>query len=355
MRINFGAGPSMIPPEVLKEAHKEFIDFEGSGISTMEASHRSTLYDKVHNEAIDLIRELYALPNEFDILFLQGGASMQFAMVPLNLYEGGIIEFADTGVWSTKAIEEAKLLGYNLKIVASSEDETYSYIPEVNFSNDADYAYITSNNTIYGTQYKNFPKTKSPLVVDASSDIFSYMVDWENVDLLFAGAQKNAGPSGITIVIIRKNLLERSSNSVPTMLRYKTHAKANSLYNTPPTFSIYLLNLTMKWIKSQGGIKKIEKYNQSKASLLYEALDNSNGFYVPHAKKESRSLMNVSFKLQDNGLESELLKEATKAGMIGLKGHRSVGGLRASIYNAMRIEGVSALCELLNEFAKKRG
>lgn len=355
MRINFGAGPSMIPPEVLKEAHKEFIDFEGSGISIMEASHRSTLYDKVHNEAIDLIRELYALPNEFDILFLQGGASMQFAMVPLNLYEGGIIEFADTGVWSTKAIEEAKLLGYNFKIVASSKDETYSYIPEVNFSNDADYAYITSNNTIYGTQYKNFPKTKSPLVVDASSDIFSYMIDWENVDLLFAGAQKNAGPSGITIVIIRKNLLERSSNSVPTMLRYKTHAKANSLYNTPPTFSIYLLNLTMKWIKSQGGIKKIEKYNKSKASLLYEALDNSNGFYVPHAKKESRSLMNVSFKLQDNGLESELLKEATKAGMIGLKGHRSVGGLRASIYNAMRIEGVSALCELLNEFAKKRG
>ena len=254
MRINFGESPSMIPPEVLKEAHKEFIDFEGSGISIMEASHRSTLYDKVHNEAIDLIRELYALPNEFDILFLQGGASMQFAMVPLNLYEGGAIEFADTGVWSAKAIEEAKLLGYNFKIVASSKDETYSYIPEVNFSNDADYAYITSNNTIYGTQYKNFPKTKSPLVVDASSDIFSYMVDWENVDLLFAGAQKNAGPSGITIVIIRKNLLERSYNSVPTMLRYKTHAKANSLYNTPPTFSIYLLNLTMKWIKSQGGI-----------------------------------------------------------------------------------------------------
>ena len=355
MRINFGAGPSMIPPEVLKEAHKEFIDFEGSGISIMEASHRSTLYDNLHNEAIDLILELYSLPIEFDILFLQGGASMQFAMVPLNLYEGGAIEFADTGVWSAKAIEEAKLLGYNLKIVASSKDETYSYIPEVNFSNDADYAYITSNNTIYGTQYKNFPKTKSPLEVDASSDIFSYMVDWENVDLLFAGSQKNAGPSGITIVIIRKNLLERSYNSVPTMLRYKTHAKANSLYNTPPTFSIYLLNLTMKWIKSQGGIKKIEKYNQSKASLLYEALDNSNGFYVPHAKKESRSLMNVSFKLQDNELESELLKEATKAGMIGLKGHRSVGGLRASIYNAMRIEGVSALCELLNEFAKKRG
>lgn len=353
MAINFGAGPSMIPLEVLKEAQAHMCDFHGNGISIMEASHRSSMYEIIHNEAISSIRELYKVPDEFEVLFLQGGASLQFAMVPLNLYKDGNIEFADTGAWSAKAIKETNILGYKHKIVASSKDDGYSYIPNVDFSDDADYAYITSNNTIYGTQYKEFPSTKSPLVVDASSDIFSYMVDWDKIDLLFAGAQKNAGPSGVTIVIVRKNLLDRVKDSVPSMLRYNIHAKANSLYNTPPTFGIYLLGLTMNWIKAQGGIESIEAYNAKKAALLYSVIDKSEGFYIGHAKKESRSMMNVSFTVHDQSLETALLEKASKAGMIGLKGHRSIGGLRASIYNAMRLDGVKALAELLEEFAKE--
>ncbi len=352
MAINFGAGPSMIPQEVLEEAKTHLCDFHGSGISIMEASHRSSMYEDIHNEAISSIKELYEVPEDFEVLFLQGGASLQFAMVPLNLFKGGVIEFADTGVWSSKAIDEAKILGYNYKIVASSQEDGYSSIPKVEFSDKADYAYITSNNTIYGTQYREFPSTKAPLVVDASSDIFSYMVDWNKIDLLFAGAQKNAGPSGVTIVIIRKNLLDIKRDSVPTMLKYKVHAKANSLYNTPPTFGIYLLGLTMKWIKSQGGIKAVEAYNAKKANLLYKTIDESNGFYKGHAKKDFRSMMNVSFTVRDSSLEAALLEKAKKANMIGLKGHRSLGGLRASIYNAMRLEGVENLASLLKEFAK---
>ena len=352
---NFGAGPSTIPTSVLEIAQQELLDYKDSGISIMEASHRSKLYDDVHQNAINLIKKLYKLPDDFEVLFLQGGASMQFAMVPMNLYQGGKVEYANTGSWSKKAIKEAKIQGINHNIVASSEDSNFDYIPEVNFSDDCDYCYITSNNTIYGTQYKEYPSTKSPLVVDASSDIFSYMVDWDKVDLLFAGAQKNAGPAGVTIVIIRKNLLDRVKDSVPTMLRYKTHADANSLYNTPPTFGIYLLNLIMKWIDEQGGIEAVDKKNQEKAKILYDAIDNSNGFYVGHAKKDSRSLMNVSFNIKDKDsqLEAKLIEESQKRGMIGLKGHRSIGGLRASIYNAMPKEGVEALVELMQEFQKK--
>ena len=353
---NFGAGPATLPTSVLEIAQKELLDYQGSGISIMEASHRSKMYDDVHQSAINLVKKLYKLPDDFEVLFLQGGASTQFAMVPLNLYQGGKVEYANTGSWSKKAIKEAKIQGINFDIVASSEDSNFDHIPEVNFSDDCDYCYITSNNTIYGTQYyKNYPKTKSPLVVDASSDIFSYMVDWENVDLLFAGAQKNAGPSGVTIVIIRKNLLDRVKDTVPTMLRYSTHAEANSLYNTPPTFGIYLLKLILEWIDEQGGIEAIDKKNQEKAQILYDAIDNSNGFYVAHAKKGSRSLMNVSFNIKDKDadLEAKLIKETESAGMIGLKGHRSIGGLRASIYNAMPKEGVEALVKLMQEFQSK--
>ncbi len=352
---NFGAGPSTLPTSVLEIAQRELLDYKGSGISIMEASHRSKLYDEVHQSAINLIKKLYKLPKDFEVLFLQGGASMQFAMVPMNLYLGGKVEFANTGAWSKKAIKEAKIQNINYEIVASSEESNFDHIPKVEFSDDCDYCYITSNNTIYGTQYKEYPSTKSPLVVDASSDIFSYMVDWNKVDLLFAGAQKNAGPAGVTIVIIKKDLLDRVKDSVPTMLRYKTHSEANSLYNTPPTFGIYLLNLVMKWIEEQGGIEEIEKKNQQKAKLLYDAIDNSNDFYVGHAKKDSRSLMNVSFNIKDkdSDLEAKLIEESQKRGMIGLKGHRSVGGLRASIYNAMPKEGVEALIELMDEFQKK--
>ncbi len=352
---NFGAGPAAIPTEVLEIAQRELLDYKESGISIMEASHRSKLYDDVHESAIKNIRELYRLPDDFEVLFLQGGASMQFAMVPLNLYQGGKVQYANTGAWSKKAIKELDIQGVEYQVIASSSDSNFDYIPEVKFDDDCDYAYITSNNTIYGTQYKKFPKTKSPLVVDASSDLFSYAIDWDRVDLLFGGAQKNAGPSGVTIVIIRKNLLDRVKDNVPTMLRYKTHADANSLFNTPPTFGIYILNLVLEWIKSKGGIEAIDKLNQEKAKLLYDAIDSSNGFYVGHAQKDSRSLMNVSFNIKDKDaeLEAKLLKEADKANMIGLKGHRSIGGLRASIYNAMSLDGVKALVELMQEFAKK--
>ncbi len=354
--FNFGAGPATMPLEVLQEAQKELVDFKGHGLSIMEASHRSKMYDEVHNEALSLIRELYKVPDTFDILFLQGGASMQFAMVPMNLSLGNRAEYADTGSWSAKAIKEAKIQNLDYKIVASSKESNYDHIPEnISFSDDADYAYITSNNTIYGTQYKTFPDTAAPLVIDASSDIFSYPIEWSKVGLLFAGAQKNAGPSGVTIVIVRKDLLDRVKEDVPTMLRYKTHAEKNSLYNTPPTFAIYMVGLTMKWIRNMGGIKEIQKRNEAKAKLLYDAIDNSDGFYVGHARKDSRSLMNVSFNIKDKDakLESELVALATQNGMIGLKGHRSIGGLRASIYNAMPMEGVEALVDLMETFASK--
>jgi phosphoserine aminotransferase len=352
MVYNFGAGPSMLPREVLLRAQENLCDFQGSGLSIMEASHRSPLYENVHNEAMSDIRKLYNVPEDFEVLFLQGGASLQFAMVPMNLYQGGVIEFADTGVWTSKAIKEVKILGFNHKIVASSKESGYNHIPEVNFSDEADYAYITTNNTIYGTQYRSIPTTKSPLVIDASSDLFSYPIDWSKADCLFAGAQKNAGPSGVTLVIIRKSLLGRVGENIPTMLRYNIHADANSLYNTPPTFGIYLLGLTMKWIEEQGGIGAIETYNARKAALLYQVIDQSEGFYVGHALPQARSNMNVTFTIRDSSLEAKLLEKAKEANMIGLKGHRSVGGLRASIYNAMRLEGVEALATLMQDFAK---
>jgi phosphoserine aminotransferase len=354
--FNFGAGPAVIPEEVLKEAQQELLDFKGNGLSIMEASHRSKMYDEVHNEAIALMRELYKVPDNYSIMFLQGGASTQFAMVPMNLSQGGKAEYADTGSWSTKAIKEANIQGLDVSIVASSKDSAYNFIPsEISFSDDADYAYITSNNTIYGTQYKEYPSTKAPLVVDASSDIFSYLVDWDKVDLLFAGAQKNAGPSGVTIVIMRNDLLDRAGENTPSMLKYKTHADANSLYNTPPTFGIYILNLILKWIKAKGGVEAIAKLNEDKADLIYDAIDNSGGFYVGHAQKDSRSLMNVSFNIKDKDaeLEAKLVKLAEQNSMIGLKGHRSIGGLRASIYNAMSLEGVKALVGLMEKFASE--
>ena len=358
--FNFGAGPSTIPLEVLEEAQKELIDYKGEGLSIMEASHRSKMYDEVHNEAISLIKELYRVPNDYDILFLQGGASLQFAMIPMNLYMGGVAEYVDSGSWSSKAIKEAKIQGIDYRVVASSKDTTYDRIPQnIEFSNSADYAYITSNNTIYGTEYHEFPITKAPLIVDTSSDIFSYLVDWSKVDMLFAGAQKNAGPSGLTIVIIKKELVARGGDTVPTMLRYKTHADKNSLFNTPPTFGIYILNLILHWIKKSGGIEQIAKNNQKKAKLLYDAIDNSGGFYVGHSKKESRSLMNVSYNIKNSdgtnnsALEEKFVKEAIEAKMIGLKGHRSIGGLRASIYNAMSLEGVEALVNFMDKFQKE--
>ncbi len=352
--VNFNAGPSTLPLSVLEKAQRELIDFRGHGLSIMEASHRSKMYDEVHNGAIEKMRKLYAIPDDYAVLLLQGGASMQFAMVPMNLYKGGVIEFANTGAWSKKAIKEAEIQKCNVKVVAQSAGSNFDHIPDVHFSNECDYAHITSNNTIYGTQYRHFPETKAPLVVDASSDIFSYSVDWSKVELMYAGAQKNAGPSGVTIVIVKRSLIEEVSEEVPTMLRYKTHADANSLYNTPPTFGIYMLSLMMEWLEERGGIEAVQEYNEKKAALLYDAIDNSNGFYIGHARKQDRSLMNVTFNIRnkDAELEAKLVAFCEERDMIGLKGHRSVGGLRASIYNAMTIEGVERLVDAMEDFRK---
>jgi len=354
--INFGAGPSAIPTEVLLKVQEDLLDFGGHGLSIMEASHRSKMYDEVHNEAISLMRELYKIPQDYEVMFLQGGASLQFAMVPMNLAKEGKAQFVDTGAWSSKAIKEAKIQDVDYEIVASSKENSYDRIPKnIVFDDDADYAYITSNNTIYGTQYKEFPTTKAPLIIDASSDIFSYLVDWSKIDLMFAGAQKNAGPAGVTIVIAKRELIDNAKKNLPSMLQYRTYADNNSLYNTPPTFGIYIINLIMKWIKEKGDIEEINKLNIEKANLLYDAIDNSDGFYVGHAQKDSRSLMNVSFNIKDkdSALESKLIEETLKAGMIGLKGHRSIGGLRASIYNAMTYDGVNELVKLMDKFAKE--
>jgi len=358
--INFNAGPSTLPTEVLKEIENQIVDFKGNGLSIIEASHRSKIYDDIHNETIELLKKIYSIPKDFEVLFLQGGASLQFAMIPMNLYQEGRVEFVDSGNWSSKAIKEAKIQNINYKIVASSKETNYDRIPEnIEFSDNLDYAYITSNNTIYGTEYKKFPKTNSPLVVDASSDILSYPIDWERVDLLFAGAQKNAGVAGLTVVIIKKELIERENPKTPIILKYKTHYEKNSLYNTPPVFAIYTLNLVLKWINNLGGLKEIQSRNTKKAELLYNTIDNSNGFYVGHAKKESRSLMNITFNIKNsdgtnnNELENKFIHEATQNGMIGLKGHRSIGGLRASLYNAMNLEGVEKLAHFMQEFQIK--
>lgn len=352
---NFSAGPSKLPEEVLKEAKENLVDYQGNGFSVMEISHRGAVFDSIYKETIALIRQIYEIPDNFEVLFMQGGASLQFALVPLNLYCGGVGEYVDTGVWSSKAIKEAAIQGINHKVVASSAEFGYRFIPDINFSDDADFAYITSNNTIYGTEYKSFPSTKAPLIVDASSDIFSYKIDWNKVSLLFAGAQKNAGPSGLTIVVIKKDLLNLVKPNVPTMLRYDTYAQNESMFNTPPTFGIYMLNLVCKWILKQGGVENIRLINEKKANLLYDLFENSDGFYRAYAQENSRSNMNVVFNIKDKDekLEKELVKFAEENDMIGLKGHRHIGGLRASIYNAVTLSEVEALANLLQEFRMK--
>ncbi|AQW83526.1 phosphoserine transaminase [Campylobacter pinnipediorum] len=354
--INFSAGPTGLPFEVLQKAQSEFVNYHNEGYSIMEISHRSKTYEEVHFGAMQKIRELYNISDDFDILFLQGGAHLQFSMIPLNLYQGGVAEYVDTGVWTSKAIKEAQILGINHKVVASSKDDNFNHIPDINFDDNADFSYICSNNTIYGTQYKSLPKSKAPLVVDSSSDFFSRPLDFSDIGVLYGGAQKNAGPSGVTIVIIRKDLVDRvSSNNVPMFLRYKTHADAKSLYNTPPTFAIYLLNLNMQWLIDRGGLKATDQINTKKAEILYNIIDNSDDFYKGHAKKEDRSVMNVSFNIKNKDLEPIFVSEALKNNMLGLKGHRHLGGIRASIYNAVSVEDVSILADFMKEFARKNG
>lgn len=353
---NFNAGPSALPLEVLKQAQEELINFKNTGMSVMELSHRSKEYEEVHNQAISLLKELLNISDDYEVLFLQGGASLQFSMIPMNfLSVGKVANYILTGSWSEKALKEAKLLG-ETRIGASTKEENYKSIPSLDSldisENDA-YVHITSNNTIFGTQWKTFPtNVKVPLIVDMSSDILSRPLDVNNFDIIYAGAQKNLGPSGVTVVIMKKELLDRANDNVPTMLRYDTHADANSLYNTPPTFAIYMLSKVLQWVKDNGGVEAIEKRNEEKAKLIYDVIDESNGFYIGHAEPGSRSLMNITFNLKNEELSKKFLAEAKAKGFIGLNGHRSVGGCRASTYNSVPKEACEALREFMIEFQK---
>jgi phosphoserine aminotransferase len=356
--FNFNAGPAIMPLPVLEQASKELIEFNNSGMSLMEVSHRTPLYETVHNETIKLIRSAYNVPENFDILLLQGGASSQFFMVPMNLVHGDeICDYIVTGTWSEKALKEAKIQGKKTNVAVNTKDSNFNNIPaEYKFISGSKYVYLASNETIQGVQFKRFPETGGiPLIIDASSDIFSYPVDWKNIGILFAGAQKNVGPAGVTIVIIRKDLYEREKDNIPTMLRYSTHGKENSLYNTPPSFSVYMAGLTLKWLNKNGGVAGIKAINEKKANLIYDVVDSSGGFYKGHTVKDSRSMMNVTFTMKNEEIEKKFIKEAEANDMVGLKGHRSVGGLRASIYNAMPVEGCKALSGLMKDFMKKNG
>ena len=361
---NFSAGPAVLPEEVLLEAQKELFALPGVGMSVMEISHRSKTFDAIIGEAKEGIKKLLGVPDDYSILFLQGGASLQFSMVPMNFMPPkNKADYISTGSWSKKAIKEAKKVGA-VNIAASTEEgdgdkKYFKRIPkqsELKLDPDASYVHYTSNNTIFGTQFHTEPEVGNvPLVCDASSDILHKKIDVKKYAMIYAGAQKNIGPSGVTLVIIRNDLLERSSDSLPTMLNYKIHADNNSLYNTPNTFGIYIIKLVTKWLLNMGGLDKMYETNKKKAGLLYKCIDESGGYYKGHAEKESRSLMNITFNLATADLEKKLIDEATKAGFSGVKGHRSVGGLRASIYNAFPVKGVEDLVSFMKDFQKKNG
>jgi len=354
--FNFSAGPAVLPESVLKIAQDQLLDYKGTGMSLMEMSHRSKPYDEVHMGTLATLRRLAGIPDDFDILFMTGGASLQFALVPMNLGRGNPVGYVNTGAWSEKAIKEAEIQGLNVVDAGSSASSNHNHIPAVTAAQGLDYLHLTSNNTIFGTQWQSFPDSgDTKLVVDMSSDFLSRPIDWKHMGLVYAGAQKNAGPAGLTLVILRKEYYEREKKSTPTMLRYSTHGKNDSLYNTPPTFLIYLFSLVLGWIEEQGGLTGIASSNQKKADLIYNALDAYPTFYLPHARKDSRSLMNITFNLANKDLEKEFLSGSEKLKMDGLKGHRSVGGFRASIYNAMPHSGCQCLADYLNDFAKKHG
>lgn len=354
-KYNFYAGPAILPYEVMKKAQDELLDYNGTGLSVMEISHRSKDFDEIVKAAETKIRALLGVPDNYSVLFLQGGATTQFGMIPMNLLKGGKADYVNTGSWAKKAIKEAKLFG-TVNIAGSSEDSNFNFIPkDLNLSPDAAYVHITSNETIGGIQWQTFPDTGSvPLVVDMSSDIFSRKLDVSRFGLIYAGAQKNMGPAGVTLVIIRENLVEASADNLMSMLSYKVQAEKKSLFNTPPCFAIYIVKLVMEWIEKQGGISAIEAVDEEKAKLLYEAIDN-NPLYNGTAKVEDRSKMNVTFRPTSEELENKFLKEAAEAGFIGLKGHRSVGGCRASIYNAMPLEGVKELVKFMENIQEENG
>lgn len=350
---NFSAGPAVLPEEVLKEAADEMLDYRGSGMSVMEMSHRSKVYDDIIKEAEADLRELMNIPDNYKVLFLQGGASQQFAMIPMNLMKNRVADYIVTGQWAKKAWKEASKYGKANKI-ASSEDETFTYIPDCSdlpISEDADYVYICENNTIYGTKFKTLPNTKGKdLVADVSSCFLSEPVDVSKYALIYGGVQKNIGPAGVVIVIIREDLVtEDVLPGTPTMLTYKTHADANSLYNTPPAYGIYICGKVFKWLKKRGGLSAMKEYNEKKAKVLYDFLDQSKLFHGT-VRPADRSLMNVPFVTGDADMDAKFVKEAAEAGFVNLKGHRTVGGMRASIYNAMPIEGVQKLVEFMKKF-----
>jgi len=355
---NFNAGPAALPQVVLEEIQSELLDFKGSGMSITEVSHRSKWFDDVINDAIERVKRLLGLDDRYQVLFLQGGASMQFCMIPMNfLADGRTADYVNTGTWSTKAIKEAKIQGKTVQVVASSEDRNFAYIPkDIKFNNGTTYAHITTNNTIKGTQWAQLPDTGGvPLIADMSSDIFSRPFDVERFGLFYAGAQKNMGPAGVCMVVIRDDMLKLVPDNIPTMLRYSTFADKNSMFNTPPCFAIYTVQLVLKWLEETvGGLAKMAERNQKKADKLYGFIDNS-GFYKGTADQDSRSLMNVTFRLPSEELEKKFVAEALENNLGGLKGHRSVGGCRASIYNPTPLAAIDALVDFMKTFESKNG
>ncbi len=351
--FNFAAGPAVLPEEVLREAADEMLDYNGTGMSVMEMSHRSKAFEQIITDAENDLRDLMNIPDNYKVLFLQGGASQQFAMIPMNLMKNKVADHINTGQWAKKAISEGKLYG-KINVLASSEDKTFTYIPDlktIKISDDADYVYICHNNTIYGTKYHELPETGDKiLVADMSSDILSEPVDVTKYGLIFAGVQKNIGPAGVVVVIIREDLItDNVLPGTPTMLKYKTHADNKSLYNTPPAYGIYICGKVFKWVKKLGGLEAMKKRNEEKAAILYDYLDSSKLFKGTVVKKD-RSLMNVPFVTGSEELDAKFIKEAKAAGFENLKGHRTVGGMRASIYNAMPVEGIKALVEFMKNF-----
>ena len=356
---NFNAGPAALPLPVLEELQENVLDFNGLGMSILEISHRSKDFEAVIQEAETLLKDLLNVPEEYRVLFLQGGASTQFSMVPMNyLSNGQSADYILTGSWSEKAHAEASRIG-SAHIAASSKESNYDHIPsldEIKLSTSPEYVHITSNNTIFGTQWETLPTfSEFPIVADMSSDILSRPFDVRPYGIIYAGAQKNLGPAGVTIVIIRQDILDKAKKDLPSMLRYDILAKNNSLYNTPPVFSIYSVMLVLRWIKSMGGLSTIDNHNREKAALIYDTIDNSGGFYKGHAQKNSRSLMNITFRLPSEDLEKKFASEATQQGLIGLKGHRSVGGMRASTYNAVPKEACQTLADFMREFQRING
>jgi phosphoserine aminotransferase len=356
--LNFSAGPAVLPLPVLEEAQRDLVSLPGVGMSILEISHRSKTFEDILASTEANLRTLGNIPSTHKVLFVQGGASLQFSMVPMNLLTpGSTADYIITGAWSQKALKEAQKVG-QVNVAASTESEQFTRIPaqsELKLTPGAAYVHFTSNNTIFGTQWKREPEVGTvPLVCDASSDIFSRPIDFTRYGLMYAGAQKNLGPSGVTLVVVREDLLARSTKTLPTMLNYAVHAENGSMYNTPPTFGIYLIGLTAKWALAQGGLQALAVRNERKAAKLYAEIDRT-GFYRGTAQRDSRSLMNVTFRLPSEELEKKFVKEATAAGLDGLKGHRSVGGIRASIYNAFPEEGVDTLVEFMREFEKRNG